>query len=90
MKYQAIKHNKTGTRLLGLFDTLHEAHERIRKEGGRYEGRSYIGGFPVFTDEKRRTYSIQGGVEFSISNGVTTNLVVCSLNDRELVAEGLS
>ena len=79
MKYQAIKHNKTGTRLLKLCDTLLEAVEVIKSTGAKYVELSYVGGFPVYRDQKGKGYTIQGAHVFD--NG---QYVVCSLDAKDL------
>jgi len=78
MKYQVVKNNKTGARLLSLHSTLDEAHTALKQLGARFEGLSYYGGFPTFKDEKGKVYSIQGFVE-----GMN---VVCSLPQKEIEA----
>ena len=63
MKYQAIKHNKTGSRGLGMFATLAEAVEVIRSKGASFHGISYFGGFPTWKGEDGKVYSVQGYAE---------------------------
>lgn len=77
MKYQALKQLKTKTKLLKLCDSLKEAHEVIKEDGGKFICFSYIGGFPAYRNEVyNRHYNIQGLVE-----GLN---VMCSLNKEEL------
>lgn len=86
MDYQVIKHLKTKSKCLGIFPSLEEAHKKVKSimtGGVKYEGRSYVGGFPTFQDEFHYTYSIQGAVDMG------GQLVVCSINDKELIAQGL-
>jgi hypothetical protein len=59
MKYQALKRLKTKSKLLKLCDTLKEAHETIKAEGASFDSFSYMGGFPIYQNEKNY-YSIQG------------------------------
>jgi hypothetical protein len=54
MKYQAIKHLKTKTKLLGLFDSLKETENEIKKTGARFENLSYYGGFPTYKNQNQR------------------------------------
>jgi hypothetical protein len=82
MKYQAIKHNKTGSRLMMLCDTLSQAQFQMTKKGALFNGLSYVGNFPTFMDEKHRLYSIQGAVEIGNSH------VVCSLDKKEMEMMG--
>jgi hypothetical protein len=77
MKYQAIQHLKTKSKLLKMCDTLQEAKQLIVGLGARYEGRSYVGGFPTFSLNNKR-FSIQGA--YMLSDG---NHIVCSLPDKE-------
>lgn len=63
MKYQVIKHNKTNTRTLALFDTIEDAKEKIASLGGKFWAISYMGGFPTFKDAKDKMFSIQGYAE---------------------------
>lgn len=78
MKYQAIKHNKTGSRALGMYATITEAHKAIQAKGGRFWAISYLGGFPTFKDDKNKIYSIQGYAE--------PWGVVCSVPQKEVEA----
>lgn len=78
MLYQAIKHLKTKSKLLGKFPSLVEAVQEIRATGAQFTGFSYIGGFPTFRDENGKTYSVQGSVQ-----GLG---IVCSIPDTELKA----
>lgn len=71
MRYQAIKHLKTKSNVLGVFKTLHEASDTIKTQGGRFTGLSYFGGFPTFEDSRGFRYTIQG---YSEAYGI-----VCSL-----------
>ena len=81
MKYQAIKHLKTTSKVLGYMDTIEEAHALILKKGARFDGISYIGGFPTFRDDRGKVYSIQGFVPIGLGDGV-----VCSLPQKEVEA----
>lgn len=78
MKYQAIQHLKTKSKLLKMCETLQEAKQVIMEKGARYEGRSYIGGFPTFSQEGKR-FSIQGAVIMG-----TGSHIVCSLPEKEV------
>jgi hypothetical protein len=82
MRYQAIKHNKTGTRTLKVCDTLADAVQEVKKQSKtnsmRYNGQSYIGGFPTWLDmDTHKLYSVQGLNEHFG--------VVVSLDKRELL-----
>ena len=59
MKYQLIKHLKTKTKLLKMFETVQEAKKYIESTGARFNGLSYIGQFPIYVDGHSK-YSIQG------------------------------
>lgn len=83
MKYQLLRHNKTGSRLLAMLDSMDEVKQKIAGMGLRFEGLSYIGGFPTFSDGKRKTYSVQGAVMFD-----TGSHVVCSLPQKEAESFG--
>lgn len=61
-----------------MCETLQEAKQVIMDKGARYEGRSYMGGFPTFSLESKR-FSIQGAHIFD--NG---EHIVCSLPEKEL------
>jgi hypothetical protein len=76
LKYQAIQHLKTKTKLLGLYDTLKEAIGIIESRGGIFDGISYIGSFPIYKDPQSHIYSVQGFVEHW--------QLVCSLPDAEV------
>lgn len=78
MKYQAIQHLKTKSKLLKMCDSLQEAKQVIMDKGAKYNGRSYIGDFPTFSDNGK-TFSIQGAVMFD-----TGNYIVCSLDNKEV------
>lgn len=79
MNYQAIRQLKTKNKVIGIFPTLQEAHDTIKKDGATFMEFSYFGGFPVYTDTvKKRVYSIQGQVK-----GLE---IVCSLDKKELSA----
>ena len=79
MKYQIVKHNKTGARTIAMLDTLQAARERVVQMGLYFDGLSYVGGFPTFrTGDGRKLYSIQGSVEV-----VAGQSVVCSLPQKE-------
>lgn len=78
MKYQAIQHLKTTCKQLKMCDSLEEAKTLILSLGARYEGRSYVGGFPTFSKENKR-FSIQGAAFVS-----DDDFVVCSLPDKEV------
>lgn len=65
MKYQALKHLKTKSKLLGIFPTIADAREAIRQADPRAtrQGDSYMGGFPYYHDtatQDARPYTIQG------------------------------
>ena len=77
MKYQALKRFKTKTKLLKLCDTLQEAHDIIKNEGAEFVEFSYMGGFPVYRNEKT-AFNIQGAFMLEVGG-----YVVCSLNDTE-------
>lgn len=82
MKYQALKHLKTKSKLLGMFDTIVEAREAIRLSDPQAtrQGDSYIGGFPFYHDtttQDARPYTIQGSV------AVGDRHVVCSISDAD-------
>lgn len=68
--------------MLAVAENLPEATGFVKRLGVRYEGLSYIGGFPTFTDTKGKTYSVQGSVR------VGDRDVVCSLPQKE--AEGFA
>jgi len=78
MKYQALQHLKTKSKLLKMCDTLQEAKNVIMAKGARYERLSYYGGFPTFSLGSK-TFSIQGAVMFD-----TGNHIVCSIPQKEL------
>jgi len=78
MQYQAIQHLKTKSKLLKMCDTLQEAKQILMDKGARYEGRSYVGGFPTFSLNNKH-FSIQGA--FILENG---NHIVCSLPNKEV------
>jgi hypothetical protein len=78
MKYQALKRLKTKSKLLKICDTLQEAHEVITSEGAKFQEFSYMGGFPLYKDDKH-TYSIQGAVMLDVGGHI-----VCSLDPKEL------
>lgn len=80
MKYQALKRLKTKTKLIKMCDTLQEAHDIIKQEGGKFHSFSYIGSFPVYQSEKH-TYNIQGAIMLD-----TGGYIVCSLNEDKLKA----
>ena len=75
MKYQALKGLRTKTKVLGVFNTLNEAHQAIRDAGGVFKCFSYIGGFPAYIDDKNYTYNIQGQADIGF---------VCSIPTDEL------
>ena len=77
MKYQALKGLKTKTKILGIFNTLEEAHKAIIASGGVFKCFSYMGGFPAYIDDKNYHYNIQGMVEIGAG-------VVCSIPPEEL------
>lgn len=60
MKYQALKRLKTKTKVLKICDSLAEAHKIISEDGGKFVEFSYMGGFPVYLNEKNQAYNIQG------------------------------
>ena len=81
MKYQIIKHNKTGSKKLAMVNTMAEAKEFVKNIdtknlGMLFNGLSYIGQFPTFVDNKNKIYSIQGSVD-----GLG---IVCSLPKEDL------
>ncbi len=79
MKYQAIKSLKTKNKVLKICDTLAEAHEVIKNDGGNFMEFSYFGGFPVYVNtETKKVWNIQGLHE--------TLGMVLSLNKEELSA----
>jgi len=78
MKYQLIKHNKTGSKQVSLLDTLKEAQHAIVSQGLRFIELSYIGGFPLFADDKGKNWSIQGQVD-----GMQ---IVCSLHKDDALS----
>jgi hypothetical protein len=78
MKYQVIKHNKTGTRQLALVDTIEQAKAYMTELGARFWAISYMGGFPIFKDAKEKQYSIQG---YALPWGI-----VCSIPQKEAEA----
>lgn len=59
------------------FKTLAEAVDHTNSL--RYEGRSYVGGFPYYTNSKGKTVSIQGCIEI----GSDRRGIVCSLPEKE-------
>lgn len=60
MKYQAIQHLKTKSKLLGLFDSFAEARKAITDRGGVFQKFTYVGGFPLYENEKGQTFTVQG------------------------------
>jgi len=78
MKYQAIQHLKTKTKLLKMCETLQEAKQVIMEKGARYDGRSYLGGFPTFS-LNGKSFSIQGACFFKDGKHI-----VCSLPEKEV------
>ena len=76
MKYQALKRLKTKRKLLKMCDTLQEAHDIIKAQGGVFREFSYIGGFPVYVSEDDKNC-------FSIQGMATSFGVVCSLDEAE-------
>lgn len=72
MTYQFIKHNKTGSRVLGRYAQPSEVKRAIAKLGLKFVELSYVGQFPVFSDGQK-TYSVQGSVDMGSQS------VVCSL-----------
>lgn len=83
MEYQLVKHNKTCTRQIGLFDTLEQAKREIMSMGGNLVSNAYAGGFPIF-NANCKVYSIQGSVLVN-----DTERVVCSIDKKELAGAGL-
>lgn len=76
MKYQALKRLKTKTKLLKLCDTLAEADQIIKQDGGIFNSFAYIGGWPVYVNEANNLYyNIQGLADVG---------VVCSIPQQEL------
>jgi len=78
MKYQLIKHNKSGSKLVKMYDSLDEVKKAIAVQGLRFESLSYVGGWPLFTDNNRKVWSVQGAAMFD-----TGDYVVCSLPQKE-------
>lgn len=77
MKYQAIRQLKTKNKLLKVCDSLKEAHETIKADGGVFFEFSYFGGFPTYCNTvTKRVHQIQGQHE--------TLGIVLSLNNDEL------
>lgn len=74
MKYQALKRLKTKSKLLKLCDSLQEADEVIKKDGGIFREFSYIGGYPTYINALNdKVYQIQGyheklGIVLGIDN----------------------
>lgn len=60
MQYQLIKHNKTNSRTLGFYPTLERAKQVIAIKKLVFRELSYVGQFPTFSDEKGKTWSLQG------------------------------
>lgn len=77
MKYQIVVNGSKKETL--KLDTLRDALDYIGPSL-RYEGRSYIGGFPYYTNSKGKTVSIQGYIEI----GSDRRGVVCSLPEKEV------
>lgn len=82
MKYQVIKHNKSGTRQLAVYESLESAKLLLAgKLNAHYKGLSYIGQFPLYKDfTKGLTYSIQG---WTLVGGTP---VVCSLSAADTLS----
>ena len=78
MKFQALHHLKTKSKLLKMCDTLQEAKLTIENLGARYEGLSYYGGFPSFS-LKDRMCSIQGAHFIN-----KEKFIVCSIPAEEI------
>ena len=76
MKYQVIKHNKTGLKQIGLVDNIEQAISKLTTIGAKFNKTSYIGGFPIFIDSKNKIYSIQG---YFLPQGI-----VCSIPDKDI------
>jgi hypothetical protein len=71
MKYQVLKQLKTKSKCIALTDTLKEAKDILQTIGASYNGRSYIGDFPLFVDGHNH-YSIQGlHTEYNIVLGLS-------------------
>lgn len=75
MKYQLIRHFKTVSRVLTVYDTLEDCHKFASQESVVFTGLNYIGNFPIFNDNRGWVYSIQGLVD-----GLN---IVCSLPKGE-------
>ncbi len=75
MKYQLLQHLKTKTKVLEIYDTLAECKSFAKQDGVKFEGLSYVGNFPTFSDNSGKFYSIQG-----LAEGLN---IVCSLPKGE-------
>ncbi len=85
MLYQVVKSQSKKESV--KFKTLNEAVKYLLSLGCRYEGRSYVGGFPIYAETygagiKRKFYSIQGYIEI----GSDKRGVMCSLPNKEAEA----
>ena len=78
MKYQLIKQLKTKSKQIILVDRVEDMKVIVREKGLRFEGLSYVGGFPMFTDANLYNYSVQGYCEL----GYGKNGIVCSLDKK--------
>jgi hypothetical protein len=74
MKYQVVLSLKTTRRGVGVYETLDEAKAYLSGIWARFEALSYLVGFPIFSDAKGRSLSVQG---------LTDSGMVCSLGQRE-------
>lgn len=74
MKYQLIRHFKTVSRVLTVYDTLADCHKFADQDTVKFNGLNYIGNFPIFNDNRGWVYSIQGLSDLGI---------VCSLPKGE-------
>lgn len=65
-----------------MCDTLQEAHDTIKQEGGKFLKFSYFGGFPVYV---KQAPTIRGGKVFTIQGAFMCKdgHIVCSLDAEE-------
>lgn len=78
MQYQVVKSLRRGSKTVATYGTLLEAHRYLvgDKVDATYIGVSYMGGFPIYKNERMQQFSIQGLAP--IGGGV-----VCSLPAAE-------
>lgn len=74
MKYNVIRHLKTKSKSVGMFDKPSEAKQKLKELGAVWYETSYIGGFPLFNGDKG-VYSVQGAVMTDIGTSI-----ICSLH----------